>query len=344
MKEGAKENRKRTSISQKIVKGLRKMIATPMIQAFPVHHQYRTHRKQQQDDEEALNHATALNHAEAGCHHGKSDFGNGNDNPVGCEVETKEDAFEEKENKEEVDQENEKDLESDHASFEFPPTIDTSSPIACLPPPSQHPVPEIHQIPSQPSGCSWLPLYDFFAPLFCLPPSSSDVLVEPEYVVSPKAQSTSSSTVTSPIILQDSASLAPVVLEQPPKSQPLKFADTVWISPNGFPQAFLRDFGESTISRAMEYLDLSAPPYQLKWILQSLKNDVTVHSSSFPGDNTTVVRSAYTVNASLDVVKEVLLAEETMQVLDATLEKFEVSRLMVSIILSIFYINTISIS
>eukprot|EP01033_Poteriospumella_lacustris_P013381 gene13381-9581_t len=102
-----------------------------------------------------------------------------------------------------------------------------------------------------------------------------------------------------------------------------KYDDTVLMSPQGFPQTFLRDFGESTILRAMEYLDLSAPHYQLKWILQSLKSDVTVHSSSFPGDNTTVVRSAYTVSASLDVVKEVLLAEETMHVLDATLEKFE---------------------
>eukprot|EP01033_Poteriospumella_lacustris_P015891 gene15891-11375_t len=102
-----------------------------------------------------------------------------------------------------------------------------------------------------------------------------------------------------------------------------KYADTVLMSPHGFPQAFLRDFGESTTLRAMEYLDLSASHYQLKWILQSLKSDVTVHSSSFPGDNTTVVRSAYTVSASLDVVKEVLLAEETMRVLDATLEKFE---------------------
>lgn len=310
------------------------MIATPMIQAFPVHHQYRTHKMRQHDEGEALNHATANSSAqfsETGSHFGKSGLEKDNDNPVDSEGETKENFDEEKENQEDDGQEKEKDVESGNASFEFPPSIDTSNPIVSLPPPSQHPVPEIHQIPSQPSGCSWLPFYDFFAPLFCLPPSSSDTLVEQEYVVSPKSQATtvtSPSTVTSPIISPDSVPIAPVLFDQPPKPQMPKYADTVLMSPHGFPSAFLRDFGESTILRAMEYLDLSASHYQLKWILQSLKNDVTVHSSSFPGDNTTVVRSAYTVSASLDVVKEVLLAEETMQVLDATLEKFEVSHLI----------------
>lgn len=179
------------------------------------------------------------------------------------------------------------------------------------------PEPEIHtSSPASASGLSWIPFFDFCGPLFCGAPGPHNNIEDHEIIVHPPGNSSVS--IRSP-------RSRPKSVTKPDESKIASTLPSSSISKEV--QTSMEDLAQSTIKKAKMYLEIShGEDVQIafKWMLQSLKNEVTIHSCPFPGDSAVVVRSKYRVKCTLEALRDAFLSEEAMYKLDATLEKFEV--------------------
>jgi hypothetical protein len=188
------------------------------------------------------------------------------------------------------------------------------------------PIPEIYQPSQAASSCSWVPFYEFFAPLFCLPIGSvtEPHLEEPEVIVYPHPQFVHPA--HSPRLHIPRSLHGTLVLDDIPEnnSAPEETPAVDHTLYHGMSSEYIKSSIENLVDTAKDYLNLSAAPkLHFQWVLQSLKNDIEIHSSNIPGNPAAIIRSKYLVNCPADIVKNVLLSEHTMQILDPTLERYE---------------------
>jgi hypothetical protein len=193
------------------------------------------------------------------------------------------------------------------------------------------PIPEIYQPSQAASSCSWVPFYEFFAPLFCLPIGSvtEPHLEEPEVIVYPHPQFVHPA--HSPRLHIPRSLHGTLVLDDIPEnnSAPEETPAVDHTLYHGMSSEYIKSSIENLVDTAKDYLNLSAAPkLHFQWVLQSLKNDIEIHSSNIPGNPAAIIRSKYLVNCPADIVKNVLLSEHTMQILDPTLERYEVMNLL----------------
>lgn len=173
-------------------------------------------------------------------------------------------------------------------------------------------------------GCSFP---DFISFLFCVP-TPVEVYDEEIIIYPPPSMGTERAAATASTVTTCSSSNSPLSSTDPNSSVSLPSVEAVDADNAGLSPERLSMIRLDILERAKVYMGLDeSGQYKhisLQWALQSSRQGVTVHSCSFPGDTAIVVRSKYRLLCSIEDVKRVLLDEQSMFTLDATLDKFEV--------------------